>query len=311
MKNIFKTAVLIISMVTFISCNNEKTADAYGNFEDDAVVVSAESTGKLIFYNIDEGLNFKNNDITGVIDTTQLHLKKQVLHAGMKTIDSKAQSVESQKSVLKEQLDLLKVNQKRIEKMYKDRAATKKHLDDINVEVRITKQKIRNIIIQRNSVLAEKQSLIAQIKQTDDMIEKCIVRNPVEGTVLVNFVKETEFVAPGKPLYTIQDVNTLTLKAYIAETQLTSIKLNQKVKVEVDALQGTQTLDGTIYWISSSSEFTPKQIQTKEERRNLVYAIKIRVNNQDGVLKIGMPASVYFKKKKALLNLGIKEGTNN
>ncbi len=295
MKTIFKTTVLILSIGIFGSCKEEKTADAYGNFEDDAVVVSAENAGKLIFYKVDEGIILKKDEVAGIIDTTQLHLKKQVLLAGMKTIDSKAKNVESQRAVLKEQLDLLKVNQKRIKKMFKDGAATQKQLDDINAEVRITKQKMNNIQIQRNSVLAEKQSLQAQIKQTDDMIEKSVIKNPIDGTVLVNFVKEAEFVAPGKPLYTIQDINTLILKAYISETQLTSVKLNQKVKVEVDALKGTQILDGTLYWISSQAEFTPKQIQTKEERRNLVYAIKIRVNNSNGILKIGMPASVNFQ----------------
>jgi len=294
MKTIIKTTVLIFSIGIFSSCKEEKQADAYGNFEDDAVVVSAENAGKLIFYKVDEGAVLQKDEVAGIIDTTQLHLKKQVLLAGIKTIDSKAKNVESQRSVLKEQLDLLKVNQKRIKKMFRDGAATQKQLDDINAEVRITKQRMNNIQIQRNSVLAEKQSLQAQIKQTDDMIQKCIIKNPIEGTVLINFVKEAEFVAPGKPLYTIQDVNSLTLKAYVSETQLTSIKLNQKVKVEVDATKGTQTLDGSIYWISSAAEFTPKQIQTKEERRNLVYAIKIRVSNADGILKIGMPANVYF-----------------
>ncbi|NPA35889.1 MAG: HlyD family efflux transporter periplasmic adaptor subunit [Chlorobi bacterium] len=295
MKTIIKTAVVILSIGIFGSCKDENIADAYGNFEDDAVIVSAENAGKLVHYNIEEGMKLEKGKTVGVIDTTQLYLKKQVLLAGMKTIDSKAKSVESQKSVLQQQLDILLINQKRIEKMYEDGAATQKELDDINGEVKVTKQKIHNINIQRNSVLAEKQSLMAQIKQTNDLIEKSIVKNPINGTVLINFVKEAEFVAPGKPLYSVQDVDNLTLRAYVSETQLTSIKIGQKVKVEVDALKGTKTLDGTIYWVSSNAEFTPKQIQTKEERRNLVYAIKIRVNNANGILKIGMPANVYFK----------------
>ncbi len=298
MKNVkllLNTIIVILSILTITSCKQEETADAYGNFEDDAVIVSAENAGKLITYKIDEGINVDKGEIVAVIDTTQLHLKKQVLLAGIKTIISKAENVESQKAILEEQLDLLKTNQKRIHKMFKDGAATQKQVDDIDAEVRITKQKINNINVQRNSVLAEKQSLQAQIKQTNDMINKCIIKNPVKGTVLVNFVKESEFVAPGKPLYTVQNINDLTLRAYVSETQLTSIKLNGKVKVEVDALQGTKTLDGTIYWISSKAEFTPKQIQTKEERRNLVYAVKIRVNNSNGILKIGMPANVYFE----------------
>jgi len=292
MKNILKPLILLLAIVLLNACTQEKPADAYGNFEDDAVVVSAENAGKLISYRVEEGKKLKKNDLVAIIDTTQFYLKKQVLLAGMQTIESKADNVEAQRSVLEEQLDNLKVNQKRIRKMYKDGAATKKQLDDINAQVAVTKQKIDNIRIQRNSVLAEKQSLEAQINQTNDMISKCLIRNPVNGTVLISFVKQDEFVAPGKPLYTIQDVSYLTLKAYISETQLAQIKLNQKVVVEVDALQGTKTLPGTITWISSQAEFTPKQIQTKEERRNLVYAIKVKVANRDGILKIGMPANL-------------------
>ena len=294
MKTILKPLILLLGIVLLNACTPEENPDAYGNFEDDAVVVSAENAGKLVSYQVEEGKQLNKDAVVAIIDTTQFHLKKQVLLAGMQTIDSKAENVEAQRSVLEEQLDLLKINQKRVGKMYKDGAATKKQLDDINAQVSITKQKIDNIRVQRNAVLAEKQSLEAQINQINDMISKCLVRNPVKGTVLVNFVKAGEFVAPGKQLYTIQDVNELTLKAYVSETQLSQIKLNQKVTIEVDALKGTQTLTGTISWISSQAEFTPKQIQTKEERRNLVYAIKVKVANKDGILKIGMPANLNF-----------------
>ncbi len=294
MKTILKPLILLLGIVSLNACSPEDNPDAYGNFEDDAVVVSAENAGKLVSYQVEEGKQLNKDAVVAIIDTTQFHLKKQVLLAGMKTIDSKAENVEAQRSVLEEQLDLLKINQKRVGKMYKDGAATKKQLDDINAQVSITKQKIDNIRVQRNAVLAEKQSLEAQINQTNNMISKCLVQNPVKGTVLVNFVKAGEFVAPGKPLYTIQDVNELTLKAYVSETQLSQIKLNQKVTIEVDALKGIQTLTGTISWISSQAEFTPRQIQTKEERRNLVYAIKVKVANKEGILKIGMPANLNF-----------------
>jgi len=294
MNRIIKPLLPILSLLFLISCSQEETADAYGNFEDDAVVVSAENAGKLISYQVEEGKVLKKNELVAVIDTMQLHLKKQVLSSGKQNIDSKAENVEAQRAVLEKQLENLQSNQKRIRKMYKDGAATQKQLDDINSQVDIVNQKIDNIQIQRNSVLAEKQSLQAQINQVNDLISKCLIRSPAEGTVLVNFVKQGEFVAPGKPLFTIQDMNRLTLKAYVSETQLTQIKLNQKVKVEVDAIEGTQQLSGKIIWISSEAEFTPKQIQTKEERRNLVYAIKVKVDNQSGILKIGMPANLNF-----------------
>ena len=226
MNKIIKPLLPILSFLFLISCSQEETADAYGNFEDDAIVVSAENAGKLISYQVEEGKVLKKNELVAVIDTTQLFLKKQVLSSGKQNIDSKAENVESQRAVLEKQLENLQSNQKRIRKMYKDGAATQKQLDDINSQVDIVNQKIDNIQIQRNSVLAEKQSLQAQINQVNDLISKCLIRSPVEGTVLVNFVKEGEFAAPGKPLFTIQDVSSLILKAYVSETQLTQIKLN-------------------------------------------------------------------------------------
>ena len=294
MKNISIILFAIISLGLFTSCKNEQTSNAYGNFEDDALTVSAESAGKLIYYQVEEGQVYKKGDRMAVIDTMQLYLKKSVLLAGMSTIDSKAISVDSQRSVLKEQLDNQKQNQSRIQRMYKDGSATQKQLDDINAQVNITQQRIDNISTQGASVLAEKRSLEAQVHQMSDLIEKSIIRCPIDGTILISFAKEAEFVGPGKPLFSIQNTKTLSLKAYISETQLYNVKLGQKVHINVDSGEGIKTIDGEVYWISSKAEFTPKQIQTKEERQNLVYAIKIRVKNTNGNLKIGMPADLNF-----------------
>ena len=178
--------------------------------------------------------------------------------------------------------------------MYKDGSATQKQLDDINAQVSITEQKIQNISTQAASVLAEKQSLEAQVHQMQDLINKSKIYCPIDGTILISFTKENEFVAPGKPLFSIQNTNALSLRAYVSETQLYNIKLGQKVQVNVDSDKGVKNLEGEIYWISSKAEFTPKQIQTKSERQNLVYALKIRVKNTDGNLKIGMPADINF-----------------
>jgi HlyD family secretion protein len=160
--------------------------------------------------------------------------------------------------------------------------------------VKILEEQINNINIQSNSVLAEKDGIIAQVKQIDNMISKNIIINPIKGTILNSYVKNNEFVAPGKPLYNIQNIDVLDLKAYVSEQQLGFIKINQKLTVEIDYLDKTRKFEGTIFWINDKAEFTPKQIQTKNERQNLVYAIKIKVKNIDGTLKIGMPASVYF-----------------
>lgn len=289
--------IIVISIITLLSfsCSNEKETDAYGNFEDDAITVSAESMGKIVSFNVKEGQVLKADDEIAVIDTLQLHLKKEILLAGMTTVDSKARSVETQISVLKEQLALQETNQKRIEKMFKDDAATQKQLDDINAEIKITKQRIKNISTQSQSVLAEKRSMHAQVDQLNDLIQKNKIKSPITGTVLETFVKQGEFAAPGKPLFSMQDTKNLTLRAYISETQLAQIKVNQKIKIEVDYGKNTKSYNGIVYWISDKAEFTPKQIQTKDERKNLVYAVKIKVDNKSGELKIGMPASVIFE----------------
>ncbi len=287
--------VLMLSLLAVLSsCSDKKQTDAYGNFEDDALIVSAESAGEIILFTAKEGQTLQSSQVVGLIDTMQLYFKKEVLQASMTSIDSKARNVEAQISVLEEQLEIQQINQKRIEKMFNDGAATQKQLDDINSQVKITEQKIKNIKTQSQSVLSEKRSMIAQIKQIDDLIQKNIIKSPITGTVLETFVKQNEFAAPGKPLFSIQNVNDLTLRAYVSETQLTQIKINQKVKVEVDYANEIKEYPGQIYWISDKAEFTPKQIQTKEERRNLIYAIKIRVENKNGELKIGMPASLNF-----------------
>ncbi len=291
MKN---TLFMIITMLLLSSCSETVAPDAYGNFEDDATTVSANNAGQLVEYSVEEGKQYTKGDIVGIVDTMQLHLKKEILFASMSTIDAKAQNVESQKSVLDEQLANELLNQKRIKNMLKDEAATQKQLDDINAAVSITQQRIANISTQRNAVLAEKRGLVAQIQQLNDLIKKNIIIIPIDGTVLLNYAKLSEFVAPGKPLFSIQDTKTLSLTAYIAESQLSEIKLNQQVKINVDNADSSKVFTGTIYWVNSKAEFTPKQIQTKEERRNLVYSIKIRVPNTDGNLKIGMPADVNF-----------------
>lgn len=285
----------IIIGLSIASCeNNEKLVDAYGNFQSDATTISAENMGKLIEFNITEGTTIGKDEIIGLIDTTQLHLKKEQLKASFVSIESQSESVMSQINVLKEQLKVQKSNLRRIKKMYKEGSATKKQLDDIQGQVNITEQQISSVKAQNASVLSQSQSLHVQIDQIDDQISKSIITNPFSGTVLVKYAEQFEFVAPGKPLYQLQNMELLKLKAYVTEPQLSEIKIGQTVKIGVDSTQEEKSFEGKITWISANAEFTPKIIQTKDERQNLVYAIKIDVKN-DGSLKIGMPASVYFK----------------
>jgi HlyD family secretion protein len=290
-----KKILYILLGLSIASCeNNENLGDANGNFQSDATTISAENMGKLVKFNISEGSVVEKDEIIGIIDTTQLYLKKEQLKAIFISIESQSESVMSQIDVLKEQLKVQKSNLKRIQKMYKEGSATKKQLDDIQGQVNVTEQQISSVKAQNASVLSQSQSLDAQINQIDDQISKSVIRNPFSGTVLIKYAEQYEFVAPGKPLYQIQDLEKIKLKAYVTEPQLSEIKIGQKVKISVDSTNDEKTFEGEITWISANAEFTPKIIQTKDERQNLVYAIKIDVKN-DGSLKIGMPASVYFR----------------
>jgi HlyD family secretion protein len=287
--------LLLITITFFASCDeNKNKADANGNFESNATTISAENAGKLISFTINEGEKINKNTIVGIIDTTQLHLKKELVKASYSSVVAQSKSVLSQIDVLNKQLEIQNINLNRAKKMFSEGSATKKQLDDIQGQVNITEQQITSVKAQNVSVLSKIMSLDIQIKQIEDQILKSIIVNPIDGTILVKYVEPFEFVAPGKPLYQVQNMDMLVLKAYVTEPQLTQIKIGQKVKIAVDSTKEEINFEGKITWVSAQAEFTPKIIQTKDERRNLVYAIKINVVNK-GSLKIGMPASVYFQ----------------
>ena len=287
--------LLLITITFFASCDeNKNKADANGNFESNATTISAENAGKLISFTINEGEKINKNTIIGIIDTTQLHLKKELVKASYSSVVAQSKSVLSQIDVLNKQLEIQNINLNRAKKMFSEGSATKKQLDDIQGQVNITEQQITSVKAQNVSVLSKIMSLDIQIKQIEDQILKSIIVNPIDGTILVKYVEPFEFVAPGKPLYQVQNMDMLVLKAYVTEPQLTQIKIGQKVKIAVDSTKEEINFEGKITWVSAQAEFTPKIIQTKDERRNLVYAIKINVVNK-GSLKIGMPASVYFQ----------------
>ena len=288
MKKILFTSLL----VAVLSCkdkNNE--ADAYGNFEATEITVSAEANGKIEFLEIEEGNKITKNQIVGVIDTTQLHLNKLQLLASIETIYSKSTNVLSQRKVLSEQLKTAKMEQNRILSMYKESASTKRQVDEIDGKVSVIQEQMKSVETQNAPIVNEVKSLEVQIKKIDDQIKKSKIENPVGGTVLTKFSEPNEITSYGKPLYKIADLSEMTLRVYFSETQLSSIKVGQEVAVSIDENDGTKSYKGKISWISSSAEFTPKIIQTKEERVNLVYAVKVLVKN-DGALKIGMPAEV-------------------
>lgn len=294
MKNIFFyiTVLSIITLFNSCSSNNNK-ADAYGNFEATETIVSAEGNGKLLQFTVEEGQLLKKNEQIGVIDTLQISLKKEQLKANKISIQSKSKNVLSQIRVLKEQLHTAKINQSRIQKLVAANAGTQKQLDNINGEVSVLKEKINSIETQNSAVLSELKGINAQINLLNDQINKSIIKNPVLGTVLVKYAEPNEITAFGKPLYKIANLNSLELKSYVTETQLANFKIGQKVKVLIDLGEKSKNYEGKITWIADEAEFTPKIIQTKEERVNLVYAIKVTVQN-DGFIKIGMPGEVWF-----------------
>lgn len=289
-----KTAILLTAII-LISCNkNNEKADAYGNFEATEITVSSESNGKIEFLNVEEGAQLKKGSLVGLIDTLQLHYNREQLKASIETVQSKSTSVLSQINVLNEQLKTAKIEQTRIQNMYAENAATKRQIDEIDGKVKVIEKQISSVQTQNAPILNEIKSIKVQIEKLDDQIKKSKISNPVDGTVLTKYAEPSEITAFGKPLYKIANLNEMELRVYVTETQLAQIKIGQKVTVAIDADNDTKKYEGNITWISAQAEFTPKVIQTKEERANLVYAVKVVVKN-DGSLKIGMPAEVWLK----------------
>ncbi len=279
---------------TLYSCGNgDDKADGYGNFEATEITISAENNGKLIQFNVNEGDVIEKDQFIGYIDTIPLALKREQLQVSKAVISSKSKGVLSQISVLNAKLKTANTNKTRVENLIKDNAGTQKQLDDIEGEIDVIKNQIRSVEIQNAPVVNELKSIDVQLKQIDDQIQKSKIINPINGTVLTKYAEPNEITAFGKPLYKIANLNTMQLRVYVSETQLANIKIGQEVSVKIDDADTMKSYKGMISWIASEAEFTPKIIQTKEERVALVYAVKIDVAN-DGSLKIGMPAELWI-----------------
>jgi len=308
-----RIAIPLLALL-FASCQNSAPkADAYGNFEADELIVSAEASGKILSLKIEEGQTLKSGYQVGAIDSVQVALRREQLQASIRAVAAKSPAIsaqlavfEKQMSSMRQQLSTLDREKRRVENLLKNDAATPKQLDDLNAQIEAAQRQMDVILEQKSAsnaslstqkggLLAEILPLQKQIAQLDDQLAKCRIVNPSNGTVLVKYAEPGEITSFGKPLYKIADLGTMTLRAYIAGNQLGSVKTGQQVKIFIDAEGGSQKeLSGKITWISPKAEFTPKVIQTKDERVNLVYAVKISVANTDGILKIGMPAEVRF-----------------
>jgi HlyD family secretion protein len=289
--------LLYLFLLTFIfsSCTgNDDKADAYGNFEAVETLVSAEASGKLLKFDVENGMILKAGKQIGLIDTAVLSAKLKQLLAVKAEIAANSKDVLSQIKVLNEQKNVLLIEKRRVENLIADSAATQKQYDNIIGQIKVINRRIESVNVKNSAILSKFNQLNAQIEELQLNIDKCKIINPVNGTVLQKYAEVYELAMPGKVLYKIADLSTMELKVYVSGAQLPHIKIGQKAKVYIDKNKEENTeLEGTISWISSTAEFTPKIIQTKEERVKLVYAVKLLVKN-DGSLKIGMPGEVRF-----------------
>ncbi|MBT3302302.1 MAG: HlyD family efflux transporter periplasmic adaptor subunit [Bacteroidetes bacterium] len=290
-----KLILIVLVTSVFISCNrNQDKADAYGNFEGNDVIISAESSGQLIEWQVNEGSVLKKNQIIGLIDTLSISLQIEQLHAKKIAVLSNQAKIQSQAAVSEEQLINLLIEQNRITKLLNDGAATKQQFDNIDGQINVVHKQIASIKTQIRIIEEEAKVLDKQMGLLLLQKEKCSIINPMKATVLNTFVKQNEMVMIGKPLYKIANLNEMHLRVYVGAKQLASVELGHEAEVLVDNTDGgLDSYTGKVSWISEQAEFTPKVIQTKEERVNLVYAVKLIVKN-DGKLKIGMPAEVNF-----------------
>lgn len=301
LKNIILIGTAIIGLW---SCSgNGNRSDAYGNFEAEEIIVSAEIPGKIIALEVEEGVEYNAGTTVGLIDTMQLYLKKEQLKASIDALIQKTQDISSQINVLVEKKNNLEREKGRIKKLLEDSAATEKQWDDINGEIEVVEKQIKatksKLETGNRGILAEINPLEYQVRQINDQINKSVILMPASGTVLTRFAEKGEFAGIGRPIFKLADLDEIFLRAYISGDQMPEIKLNQTVEVLTDDGSGShRSYSGKVSWISDKAEFTPKTIQTREERVNLVYAIKVRVPN-DGTLKIGMPGEVNFEIKAA------------
>lgn len=291
--------LLLAGLTLLGACSNgENEFDATGNFEADEVIVSSEAAGKILQLNIDEGQALKKGEVIGYIDTLQLHLKKKQLQSSVKAVLARQPNVATQLATVQEQIETTQREKARFENLLKDDAATQKQVDDLNAQLTLLQKQYAalqsSLGTTTQSLRSETVPLTIQIEQIEDQIKKSIITNPIAGTVLTQYAEESEVTGPGKALYKIADLSSITLRAYISGDQLSAVKLGQKVKVMVDDLETeSKSYEGEVTWIADKAEFTPKTIQTKEERANLVYALKVKVKN-DGFLKIGMYGELIF-----------------
>lgn len=297
MKRIYP--VFFLCAMLAVSCNANRTGyDAEGYFEATEVTVSAEANGRILSFSIEEGDSVRAGAVLGCVDTVQLYLTRLQLEKNAEAVLSNRPDVSSQLQAMKEQLRTLDKERDRVSRLLADGAATQRQMDEIEartsvLEVQISAQEkaLSNSV---SSLDAQSSGIMMQIAQVDDQLAKCRIVSPVSGTVLTKYAQAGEFVSAGRPLFKVADLDKVYLRAYVTSARLSTVSLGQEVRVFSDYGKGySREYKGRITWISDRSEFTPKNIQTEDERKNLVYAVKVAVEN-DGLIKLGMYGGIVF-----------------
>ena len=289
--------LVLLGMIALLGggCGGGGDPDAYGNFEATEVVVSAEESGQILWFSARDGQRLAAGALVGVIDTTQLALERAQVVAERAATSSRANEVASQILVLRSQHEIAEREYQRTTRLHESQAATAEQLDQTERDYRMLGDQIAGAEAQRRTVQQDIASGVARVARIADRIRRSRIANPRAGTVLASYVEAGEYVQPGQPLYKIADLDSIDLRAYVTEPQLARVQLGASVEVSIDdGGKQRRVIPGTVTWVSSEAEFTPTPIQTREERADLVYAIKIRVANADGRAKIGMPADVRF-----------------
>ena len=298
--NSIKYIFIIASTTLFFACGkNNGEYDASGIFETTEIIVSAEANGKIMQFNLEEGQILESGKQIGYIDTTQLYLKKMQLLTSVKSVKSRYTDVPRQIAAIKQQIATQKSELKRFENLVKSNAGNQKQVDDINAQILVLEKQLAaqtELLENSNKGISEESTgLDIQVAQLNDQLQKSIITSPIKGTVLSKYAEKGELASQGRALFKVADIDNMFLRAYITASQLTQLKIGQSVKVFADfGEKDMKEYEGIITWISDKAEFTPKTIQTRDERANQVYAVKIAVKN-DGFLKKGMYGELKLK----------------
>jgi HlyD family secretion protein len=289
-----RSGIIVLGLAA-LACGRGDAPDAWGNFETTEIVVSAETAGRLLWFTPDDGQRVEAGAMVGLIDTVQLALERDRARAQRDAGVARSREVSRQIEGLRTQHEIAERSYARTERLHRDQAATAQQLDQTERDYKVLAEQIRAAEAQQQAAGHDVASTVALIAQMDERISRSRITSPRSGTVLTSYAEAGEFVQQGQPLYRMATLDSLELRAYVTGTQLAGIRIGQPAQVTIDLnADERRTIPGSVTWIAAEAEFTPTPVQTREERADLVYAVKVVVANPDGILKIGMPADVRF-----------------